>query len=148
VLKEANYLSDRDAQRINGYLRWLNRIDNSDWIPPAMLFLARHKNDPDYVLWFFERLERLAAYMHVCARNVNERIERYALVLSGLERPTNAANPVQEVDLTDEEKEAMIQSLDGDIYTLTPRRRNYLILRLDSFVCRWRRLLRSKPADH
>ena len=134
VLKEANYLSDRDAQRINGYLRWLNRIDNSDWIPPAMLFLARHKNDPDYVLWFFERLERLAAYMHVCARNVNERIERYALVLSGLERPTNAANPVQGVDLTGEEKEAMIQSLDGDIYTLTPRRRNYLLLRLDSFV--------------
>ena len=134
VLKEANYVSDHDASRINGYLRWLNRLDNSDWIPPAMLFLAQHKNDPDHVLWFFDHLERLAAYMHVCARNVNERIERYAQVISGLERGHDRARPVPEVELTDEEKDAMVRALDGDIYTLTPRRRNYLILRLDSFV--------------
>lgn len=134
VLKEANYVSDRDASLINGYLRWLNRLDNSDWIPPAMLFLSQHKNDTDYVLWFFGRLERLAAYMHVCARNVNERIERYATVLSGLEGEHGPESPLAAVELTDSEKRAMVGALNGEIYTLTPRRRNYLILRLDSLV--------------
>lgn len=134
TLKEANYRSNTDAQQVNSYLRWLNRIDNSDWVPPAMLFLARKKNYPQYVCWFLERLERLAAYMHVCARNVNERIERYAIVIDELEGKHSFEEPVQAVELTDAEKAAMRRALDGDIYILTARRRNYLILRLDSFV--------------
>jgi len=46
----------------------------------------------------------------------------------------NADNPVQAVLLTEGEKQEMRKVLDGDIYTLTARRRNYLILRLDSFL--------------
>ena len=134
TLKGSNYMSDSDANKINGYLRWLNRIDNSDWLPPAILFFSRHKNNSEYVLWFFQRLERLAAYMHVCARNVNERIERYAELISALENSNDQAHPVQKVELTDIEKTALRRALDGDIYQLTPRRRNYLILRLDSFI--------------
>ncbi|WP_346796349.1 DUF262 domain-containing protein [Halomonas sp. Bachu 37] len=134
VLREVNYRSDTDAEKINSYLRWLNRIDNSDWIPPAMLFLAEQKDNPEYVLWFFKRLERLAAYMHICARNVNERIERYASLIRDLESDHCPEKRVQSVELTDAEKLAMVKALNGDIYTLTARRRNYLMLRLDSFV--------------
>lgn len=134
ILKYADYQSTTDAQKINSLIRWLNRIDNSDWLPPAMLFLANNKDDPQYVLWFIERLERLAAYMHIAAHNVNDRIERYAKVITALEAPHDMNNPVQAVELSDTEKMLMQVSLKGDIYTLTARRRNYLILRLDSFV--------------
>ena len=134
ILKDVNYRSDTDASKINDYIRWLNRIDNSDWVPAAMLFLVQHKDSPDYVEWFFKRLERLAAYMHVCARNVNQRIERYAEVIQALEKTHDIDNPVQAVELKDKEKAAMQRALGGDIYLLTARRRNYLILRLDSFV--------------
>lgn len=134
VLREAQYKSESNADSINWYLRWLNRIDNSDWVPPAMLFLSQQKDNPDYVLWFFKRLERLAAFMHICARNVNERIERYVRLISALEEAHGPDAPVQAVELTKHEKEQMRGALSGDIYTLTARRRNYLMLRLDSFV--------------
>ncbi|WP_440996283.1 DUF262 domain-containing protein [Arhodomonas sp. SL1] len=134
TLREVNYVAETDADKVNRYLHWLNRIDNSDWVPPAMTFLAEHKDDPTYVEWFFNRLERLAAYMHICAHNVNQRIERYAQLIAALQRTHSRDDRVQAVELTEEEKAAMRRALDGDIYTLTARRRNYLMLRLDSFV--------------
>jgi len=134
ILKYADYQATTDAEKINKLICWLNRIDNSDWLPPAMLFLARNKDNPQYVLWFFERLERLAAYMHISAHNVNDRIERYAKLINALEAPHDMDNPVQAVELNNAEKMLMQAALKGDIYTLTARRRNYLILRLDSFV--------------
>ena len=134
ILRESHYVAETDADKVNRSLRWLNRIDNSDWVPPAMVFLADHKNEPAYVAWFFRKLERLAAYMHICAKNVNQRIERYALLIAALQQSHDDNNPVQAVELTEKEKSEMRRVLQGDIYTLTARRRNYLMLRLDSFV--------------
>lgn len=134
TVRTANYEAVSHAEEVNTYLRWLNRIDNSDWMPVAILFLSGNKNVPEYVEWFFSRLERLAAYMHVCALNINERIERYNDVIEALEDVHSFSNPVQAVELTETEKEKMREALNGNIYELTPRRRNYLILRLDAFL--------------
>jgi len=134
VVRNARYVASSNAQNVNNILRWLNRIDNSDWIPPAILFLNSHGNAHEYVLWFFTRLERLAACLHVCAKNVNERIERYAALISVLEKPSSMQNPVSEVELRSDEIAEMLQVLDSEIYHITARRRNYIILRLDSFI--------------
>lgn len=134
TIKKASYEASSNAQDINGYLKWLNRIDNSDWLPPAIQFLSQHKHDPEYVLWFFRKLERLAAYMHVCAKNINERISRYAELLEELEQTHNIESPISSVELRDDEIVSMRQALDGNIYDLTARRRNYVILRLDAFM--------------
>ena len=123
TIKKSNYEAQSHADAVNTKLHWLNRIDNSDWMPPAMLFLSQWANEPEYVAWFFERLERLAAYMHVCARNVNERIERYAVLILGLENKHFPAEPVAEIELDESEKEQMRRALAGDIYLLTARRR-------------------------
>ncbi len=134
ILRDANYQSATDAQKINGYLRWLNRIDNSDWVPPALKFLSQKNTDTAYVLWFFQKLERLAAYLHLSAKNVNQRIERYSEILREMESKHSLDSPLNNVDLNDSEKQEMKRVLDGRIYELTARRRNYLILRLDSFL--------------
>lgn len=134
VAKNSQYVATADAAEINGLLKWLNRIDNSDWLPPAILFLAQKKNEPEYVLWFFKKLERLAAFMHICGKNVNERIERYAIVVDGLQKEHSLQSPVEAVELTEAEKAEMSAAFDGKIYWLSARRRNYLILRLDSFL--------------
>ncbi len=72
--------------------------------------------------------------MHVCAKNINERIDRYGGLIVGLEKDHNFESHVNEVELTESEKESMAQALNGNIYELTARRRNYIILRLDSFL--------------
>lgn len=134
IARHASYEAVSHSDGVNKYLRWLNRIDNSDWVPPAIKFLAAKKGEPEYVLWFFERLERLAAYMHVCALNINERIERYSQLLQDLEKSHSFDHPPASVELDDKEKARMRKALAGDVYELTARRRNYLILRLDAFL--------------
>jgi hypothetical protein len=134
LAKNSQYLSTTDAAAINDLLKWLNRIDNSDWLPPAILFLSQKKNEPYYVLAFLRKLERLAAFMHICGKNVNERIERYVKVLEELQQEHALQSPVKAIELTDKEKTEFCSALDDQIYWLSARRRNYLILRLDSFL--------------
>ncbi|MGJ7580216.1 DUF262 domain-containing protein [Variovorax sp. RHLX14] len=134
VAKHAQFVSTANAAEVNTLLHWLNRIDNSDWLPSAMRFLAEHDSDAAYVCWFIKRLERLAAFMHVCGHDVNGRIERYARVLHALEKPHSMAQPVTAVELSDMEKQTFLQHLQSEVYLMAARRRNYLILRLDSFL--------------
>lgn len=133
AIRNASYSATSHAEDVNYYIKWLQRIDNSDWIPPAMLYLKEQRNKPKRVARFFELLERLAAYMHICRWNVNDRIEVYAELISDIQ---SGAEPddMSQFEFTDEDYEAFRDALDGDIYDLTPRRRNYLILRLDSFI--------------
>jgi hypothetical protein len=134
IAKHCQYVSTSNAAEINALLKWLNRIDNSDWLPSAMKFLADHESDAAYVHWFLRKLERLAACMHICGYDVNARIERYATLLRALEKPHSMASPVAAVELTAYEQSTLRRVLQGDIYLMTARRRNYLILRLDSFL--------------
>ena len=136
ALKKQSYEASSDAGQINSYLSWLNRIDNSDWMPCAIKFFADRKDDPAYVLWFVKRLERLAAFMHATSKDVNRRIERYSMILREMEdRPDHSINdPLSSLELSAIEKRDFIAALNGDIYRMTSRRRNYIILRLDSFV--------------
>lgn len=134
LAKHCQFVSTSNAAQVNASLKWLNRIDNSDWLPSAMKFLAENSADADYVCWFVAKLERLAACMHLCAYDVNSRIERYAAVLRGLEQPHSRNSPLIAVELRDSEKDNMRKAIAGEVYLMTPRRRNYLLLRLDSFL--------------
>ena len=129
----ARYTSSANAKRINRYLKWLGRIDNSDWIPPAIHFLVRFGNNSEATLEFFERLERLAAYLHICGKNINKRIETYSRLIKEINDSDDGID-MECIELSDKEKKEMREALDGNIYELPPRRRNYVILRLDSFV--------------
>lgn len=135
-IKGGTYKSSKNAADINALFMWLNKTENSDWIPPTILFMNSYKNDSEFILWFCKKIERLAAYLHITGKDVNERIERYASVLFEIEAKPNANkdNPLTSVELTDEEKAKFISVLDGEVYNLTSKRRNYMILRLDSFL--------------
>jgi hypothetical protein len=132
VARNQSYLSTTNAAEVNQLLWWLNRIDNSDWVPPAIVYLAKKLSNQQDVLSFFVGLERLAAFMHICGKNVNFRIERYAQVLTALEKRTHATY-LRALDLTDAETKEFSNVLDGDVYWIASRRRNYLLQRLDSF---------------
>ena len=134
TIRECSFKATSNSEEVNYYLRWLSRIDNSDWVPAAIKFLATHKNEPQYVHWFFERVERLAAYMHICALNVNKRIKRWNRVVSDLETAHSYEAPPTAVELSKREKRSMRACLDGNVYELTSARRKYITLRLDSFI--------------
>lgn len=135
-LKNCEFSSTQNAEEINELLLWLNKTNNHDWMPPAIKFLTDHKNDSVYILWFIRKLERLASYLLVTAKDVNQRMERYKWILVEMEsRPdNNLTAPLENIELTDWEKQQFIDALNGEIYSMTAKRRNYIIQRLDSFL--------------
>lgn len=135
-LKNCDFSLTQNAEEINELLLWLNKTNNHDWMPPAIKFLTDHKNDSVYILWFIRKLERLASYLLVTAKDVNQRMERYKWILVEMEsRPdNNLTAPLENIELTDWEKQQFIDALNGEIYSMTAKRRNYIIQRLDSFL--------------
>lgn len=130
VIKNAKFPIISGADKVNDILHWLNRIDNSDWVPVAMLYYKNHKNDAIMMDAFLRKLERLATYMRALSIDVTHRIERYAKILTEIENNDKS----NDIELTSEEIKNFIAALNSDIYTMTAKKRNYLILRLDSFL--------------
>lgn len=131
-----NFQSSEKAEEINNLLRWLNKINNSDWMPVAIKFFTEYKNDANYLYDFLFKLERLAAILMITGKDVNYRIKRFSEILSEMELKTNhnINSPLVSLSLTEQEKEDFINLLNSDIYHLTSYKRNHLILKLDSFV--------------
>lgn len=132
ALKNSNYQIDQYQEKINEYIKWLNRVGFSEWLPVAILFLHQ-KPDSEQSLTFFKQLEILSSYLHLSAKDVNKRIERYGLILEELQ--DNPKECGESLRLNSDEKEAFKKLLNGNIYNeMTAVRRNYLILRLDAMI--------------
>ena len=84
-ISNAKYESAEGAKEVNFYLEHLVRLDNFDWIPPAMAFFRRHQDDQGAIVEFIKDLERLAYGLLLRRANSTERINRYADVLEALE---------------------------------------------------------------
>lgn len=124
----ADWKSAFRVAEINRELGWLSRIDNSDWVPPAIRYLHRHAQDPDAICEFLTRLERLAASMYIRRVNVNGRLERYAKLLGEIDAMSGGG--LVSMNLSAEERRATVYQLSGELY-LERRTRNYVLLRLD-----------------
>ncbi len=118
--------------KLSLYLKHLRRLDNSDWIPPAMAFFNSGPNNND-ALKFVRRLERLAYGMFILRVNINGRIKRYARVLRAIETGNDEELFGEALQLSPEEKGKILRVLDGPIYSL-PRVPMPLLLRLDSLL--------------
>lgn len=132
VIRNSDYTSTSGKDLVNDILHWLNRIDNSDWVPVAMLYYVKHKDNAVSMNTFLRRLERLAAYMRATSWDVTHRIERYAKVLSDVESTTDGLGGA--IELSPAERQEFLNKLNSDVYKMVAKKRNYLILRLDSFV--------------
>ncbi len=133
VIKGCCYSAPSGADDVNEILRWLNRIDNSDWLPAAMAYHVKNKDDAGAMKGFLQKLERLAAFMRATSWDVNHRIERYARILEEIEKSSDADFGTS-IELSNAEIQEFLDKLNSDIYRMVSNKRNYLILRLDSFV--------------
>ncbi len=130
-IANACYRSDANAEEINRLFNWLSRIDNSDWMPPAILYLSKNDADPDSLLRFFTDLERLAAGIMVQRQYVGHRIQRYGKLLSAIESGDDLFAQSSPLQLSDDEKSDIVARLDGDIYLMS-KVVKYVLLRLDA----------------
>jgi hypothetical protein len=130
-IKTVSYQSEKRAEEVNELFKQLNRLDNSDWVPPAILYLSHNANNPELLVRFFADLERLAAGLMIQQVNINERIERYGRLLTAIERAEDLYTQNSSLQLTPQERSDILALLNEDLYLIHQIRR-YVLLRLDA----------------
>ena len=133
IISRANYVSEHDSQDVNRYLEHLNRLDNADWIPPALRFFERHKTDHGALAGFVRDLERLAYVMFVNRADVNERIRRYGEITAAIDAKQDLSAKSSPLQLRPGEASRAKAAIDGPVYE-NPRVRMPLALRVDALV--------------
>lgn len=135
-IRDADFEATEHAETINDYLSWLNRVDFKDWVPPALVYFKRFRQQPTLLVAFFKALERLTYFMLVTKAGINERIETYADLTKEIEPEAfdGDLTALKTLDLTDKQKLEFVESLDGDIYRKLPKARMALMLRLEALV--------------
>ena len=136
AVTNASYESASGSESVNGSLRHLNRLDNFDWIPPAMAFLKSRDRDSRETVGFFRDLERLAYGLFLRRADVNSRILRYARVIGCVESGEDLFADSSPLQLHASEKTAILAALNGQIYdrSRVSRVGRALLLRLDSLL--------------
>jgi hypothetical protein len=100
-------------------VRSLQRIDNKDWMPPALLRLWKRKEeDSPAVAQFLIDLERLAYFLFVTRADINDRMVRFANVMDEFDPRTDGAKPPQGLALSSVEQSSFITALSGPLYSL------------------------------
>ncbi len=134
TVKSATFESDDadTAIRLHALLQWLARIDNSDWVPPAILYLSRYHDQPLRLIRFFTELERLAASLMIRRQYAHRRGPRYNELLRAIERGADLSKPGSPIQLTQQECEETVGALSGDFYLMVAQPRNDVLQRLDS----------------
>ncbi len=130
-IQNLRYESVWRAEEINLLFKFLEKIDNFDWIPPAIFYLSRNRNNPDNLVRFFTDLDRLAAGLMIVRSNINHRIERYSRLLTAIEQEEDLFNSNSPLQFTPEESNNILKVLDSDLYLIKKIRR-YVLLRLDA----------------
>jgi hypothetical protein len=132
---DASYTSQAGAEAVNRCLEWLNRVEFTDWVAPALTFLAAHRNEPEQVRDFFAALERLVYAMLIAKWGVNERIERCSSLTSAIQSGADLTAEASPLLLANHEKKRVHEALDGPLYaTHSARALATILLRLDAWL--------------
>lgn len=107
----------------------LKRIPNSDWQPPAIMFLSRHRDNEIKAKEFIVKLERVAACSLLLRENVNARARRYKPILEALERGPDEALAAASNSITSHDIESVLTAINRDLYGETYAQ--YVMIRLD-----------------
>lgn len=131
-IRARSYTSTSLAEDVNRLLGYLARVEESDWIAPALLYHSRHSNDSTQIKAFYTDLERLASIMWLLGYDVNQRIDRYGRLLGAIGTDADLFASSSPLQLDDSERSGAITLLDGEIYTMSRKsKRTMILLRLD-----------------
>nr|WP_318289559.1 HNH endonuclease family protein [Paraburkholderia sp. BL8N3] len=135
ALSGADYASTQHAELVNEHLRWLNKLEFKDWLPPALAFYVRHAEQPATMLAFFRDLERLAYSMLARKTGVNGRVERFSALTAAIENGQNLFAEASPLQLSPSEQYDTYSVLNGPLYdTHSARAVALLLLRLDRLL--------------
>jgi hypothetical protein len=134
-IRNHTFVSANDANTVNGYLRDLSRMEENDWVAPAILFHSKNNGYPSKLKTFYSSLERLSSVMWLLGYNVNNRIDRYGKLLESISSGQDISAADSPIQLTAGECNKALGVIDGDIYNIGNKlKRTMVLLRLDELL--------------
>ena len=134
-ITKGEYENASCAEQINEFLKWLNRLEFKDWVPPALAFAVKNRDYPEKMLLFFRDLERLSYSLLMARAGINERMDRYSKLTGALESSLDLTSENNPLQLTNDEQYRVYSVLNGAIYRDLPARsRSTVLLRIDSLM--------------
>lgn len=100
-------------------LRSLERIDNKDWVPPALLMMWKEGENTALVSTFLCDLERVAYFLFATRADVNVRIRRFADIMNEIDPLPGQTAALKGLMLSKDEQREFIKALDGPLYLKT-----------------------------
>lgn len=135
-IRDADYSHSTCGDKVNADLGWLNRVEFKDWVPPAMAFWMKHRQDGALMARFIADLERLTYGLLVLRESDTTRIARFGEVTREIERSEDTFSEKSRLQLSAAERGRILAVLDGPFYTelRSPVSRKAVLLRLDSLL--------------
>lgn len=134
-LATESYESAVGPEAVNDSLKWLNRLEFTDWMPPALAFTVRHRMQPEVMKHFFCDLERLAYGLLITRAGINDRIDRFSSLTSAVLQNADLYATGSPLQLSPEERTDAGERLNGPFYeSFSARARTTLLLRIDALL--------------
>ncbi|MCA1474306.1 DUF262 domain-containing protein [Bradyrhizobium sp. NBAIM08] len=128
-LSNQQLVRDRFGLDAHRAVQSLNRVDNKDWVPAALLCFWKVQ-DRSKVANFLIELERLTYFLFCVRAEVNVRIGRYVEVIDLIDPLPDRPVPKIGLQLSEAEQFQFLEALSGPLYTKT-RVCKPVLLRLD-----------------
>jgi hypothetical protein len=88
AIREAQHTGSAHSPEINRLLGYLGWFGSSDWVPPALLWWRIHADDPERLVIFLRRLERLAFALRLLGIGADKRATRFQAVVHAIRKGT------------------------------------------------------------
>ena len=110
--------------------------NRTTWVPPALVFFKRFRQQPAMLSIFFKSLERLTYFLLVTKVGINERIDTYSALIKEIEvdNYNGDVTTLTTLVLSEKQKREFFEALNGDIYRRLPKARMALMLRLEALM--------------
>jgi hypothetical protein len=120
LLDKTDVISQQFGSEAARAVRSLGRIDNKDWVPPALLRLwKRSPGDTAALAKFLIDLERLAYFLFLTRADVNNRIQRFAAVMDEFDPRDRPRASARGLVLSEVEQNDFLDALSGPLYLKT-----------------------------
>jgi hypothetical protein len=123
------------SQEIEDLLRWLNQLQHKEWLPAALQYWGRNRDNPDLLRRFLQDLDRLSVGLLLLNTSRSRRSERYYQLQMAIKQGKNIYASDSPLQFSDEEQHAIYRVLNGNLYTnVSATLCKYILLRLDTLL--------------
>jgi hypothetical protein len=116
-----------EIRRLLSYLHWLG---SADWVPPALLWWRLNGDDPEQLVVFLRRLERLAYSLRLLGLGADKRLSRFRGVVRAIHNGNVFDSRTSPLDLGRDEQRNILYNL-RNLHVRSPLTCKLVLLRLN-----------------